>query len=251
MNLISPRHDAVAIDAVPFHEKSHGVSLNVLTPEDRSRLGAIAARVRLKKGEVIYRQDAASEFLYLIAHGVVMTSREEEDVAGRVTSFAYAHDLVGLAEEGRYVETARAVTPVDLLRIPFATFESVIHQEAPLAVHILCKLCHELRERMRLSALLARGDAIGKVAMFLEALARRQRTARRLPQRLHLPMRRVDLASYLALSAEALSRAFHELARRRVVRLHSRRFLEITDGLALHGVVSNGPRRAARAASAG
>jgi CRP-like cAMP-binding protein len=208
------------------------------------RLAAIATPRRATKGAVIYAEGEAANSLFCITAGVVMTSKAGTRPVAYVTAFSYASDMIGLAAEGRYLETACAVTSASLLEIPLARLQHMLREDGELAIGLVGKLRERLCEKADLSSLLARNDALGKTAMFIEALGRRQNGDRK-ATRLYLTMRRSDLANHLGLTVETLSRTFAELIRRGIVRFHGRRQLEVTDGRSLKAVIANKNRKCA------
>ena len=66
-------------------------------------------------------------------------------------------------------------------------------------------------------------------------LARRSRTAEG-PVRLHLPLARKDLAHYLGTRKETLSRIFHDLADRGILRLVTPETFDVLDMEALTAI---------------
>jgi len=84
---------------------------------------------------------------------------------------------------------------------------------------------HELREAQRQTIAIGRKDALGKLAMFIRQLQRE-------PERsvdIELPMTRSDIASYLGLSLESVSRATRSLEQRGVVCFPHRHMVRIID----------------------
>ena len=98
-------------------------------------------------------------------------------------------------------------------------------------------MTHELRESQRQTIGIARRDASGKFATFLEMLQRnaalREGAA---TAAIWLPMSRADIASYLGLTQETLSRAAARLARHGIVKFPDRRHVLITDSNRLHAL---------------
>ena len=129
----------------------------------------------------------------------------------RVATFRFHGDLFGLAEQGRYVNTTRAVTAVTVFRIPAATMMEILKYDPELHAQFLCKVVEGLREAQRKSIIVARRDAAGRVAMFLDLL-RHLGDKHPLPSRIELPMTRADIGSYLNLTAESVSRACRRLS---------------------------------------
>jgi CRP-like cAMP-binding protein len=74
------------------------------------------------------------------------------NAARRETAYCrllFAHDLIGLAQNGSYVNSAEAVTTATLYRIPAAPLQARLRNYPDLDVQVISKLCHELREAQR------------------------------------------------------------------------------------------------------
>ncbi|MDP1868866.1 MAG: Crp/Fnr family transcriptional regulator [Bradyrhizobium sp.] len=141
----------------------------------------------------------------------------------------FPDDLLGLAEEGRYTNSAKAITPLAMYRFPVSALRSQLARDADLEFRVICKLIHELRETQRHAFLLARRRALSRVVIFLQLLenlqvARGERTAE-----IYLPMNRTDIGQYLGISLEAVSRAFRGLTARGIIKSRGRQHLKIAD----------------------
>ena len=197
----------------------------LLTDEQRMRLAAIATRVRVQPREVVYREESASRSVFIIAEGVVKAFKDMPSGKRWVTAFLYPADVFGLAENGLYVRTAQAVTQALLYRFDVNVLIQTLKSDGELQFKFLCKLTHELREAQRQTIAIGRKDAIGKLAMFIRQLQREPGNS----HDIELPMTRSDIASYLGLSLESVSRATRSLERRGVVCFPNRHMVRITD----------------------
>jgi CRP-like cAMP-binding protein len=197
----------------------------LLTDEQRMRLAAIATRVRVPAREVIYREENAAASVYIIAEGVVKAFKDMPSGRRWVTAFLFPADVFGLAENGLYVRTAQAVTQALLYRFDTNVLIETLKSDGELQFKFLCKLTHELRESQRQTIAIGRKDALGKLAMFIRQLQRE-------PEKsvdIELPMTRSDIASYLGLSLESVSRATRSLEQRGVVCFPNRHMVRIID----------------------
>ena len=79
-------------------------------------LAIIATVGRYKKGELIYQEGTRADHVFNIISGVVKSYRSQPNRKEQVMGFLFPHDLFGLAEQGRYVNSASAVTQVMLSR---------------------------------------------------------------------------------------------------------------------------------------
>jgi CRP-like cAMP-binding protein len=145
-------------------------------------------------------------------------------------SFWYPKDVFGLASNGLYVRTAQAVTAATLYRIETDVLVDTLRHDAELQFRFLCKVTHELREAQRQAIIRSRRDAVGRLAMFLRHLERSSRERHHAGD-IDLPMSRSDVASYLDLSLESVSRATGKLERRGIVSFPDRHSAHVLDRL--------------------
>jgi CRP/FNR family transcriptional regulator len=193
-----------------------GLEPRPLTPRERQKLANAATRLQLPDGFVIYREGDPAESIFINGGGVVVSYKELPSGQRRVAGFRFHTDLLGLADEGAYVNTTRAVTPVTLFRIPAATLVEILKHDAELEFQFLCKVVDNLREAQRKSIIVARRDAAGRVAMFLDLLQKTGRT-KQPRSRVELPMTRSDMAGFLNLTLESVSRACRRLSDQGIV----------------------------------
>jgi CRP/FNR family transcriptional regulator len=217
------------LKATPFSATVVDTPLIVLTPRQREELAQIGTRIRLNARKLIYREDAPADAVFHVAEGSVKCYRDLPSGKRALSAFLFTHDLFGLAERGRYLNTAQAITPVTLHRFSVSQLTLLLKHDADLQFQFLAKVTHELRESQRRAVLLNRRDAVGRLAMFIAAMGERSDLRPRHEPEIALPMSRSDIASFLGLSLESVSRAATELKRRGVVEFSGRHQVTILD----------------------
>lgn len=224
MDLIPPLRMVRAKDVGP-----DAASTTLLTPAQRRRVTAIATRVEVRTRGVIFRSGEAADSAFIIDAGVIKAVQDLASGKRLVVAFWFARDLFGLAENGRYVNTTVAVTPVTLYKIPLDALRQVLLEDSYLQFQFLTKITYELKESLRRKLLLVRRDAVGRVAMFLSLLARQQAEEGDRANEIAVPMSRSDIASYLGLTLEAVSRATRVLTDQGVLVIPDRRSVRVQD----------------------
>ena len=187
-----------------------------LTYRERQKLANAATRLQLPAGYVIYREGDQADAVFITGTGVVISYKELASGQRRVAGFRFHADLFGLAEHGSYVNTTRAVTPITVFRIPAAALTEILKYDAELEFQFLCKVVDDLRQTQRKAIIVARRDAAGRLAMFIDLL-RQMGDKKPLPSRIELPMTRSDIAGYLNLTPESVSRACRRLGDQGIV----------------------------------
>jgi CRP-like cAMP-binding protein len=218
-----------SVTARALWESSAGKRTQLLSDAERARLAVIASVVRFKAGTKIFGAGERADAVYNIISGTVKTYRTLPDGAERIAAFLFADDLLGLVEEGKYMNSARAVNSVTAYRIPVPALEARLKNDPSLEFHVICKLCHELREAQRHAFLLGRRGALGRITMFLQMLEQYQSARGDSVAELYMPMNRSDIGAYVGISPEAVSRSFRILADRGLVAFRDRRHVKIVD----------------------
>src|SRR5689334_24067537 len=170
-------------------------------------LALIATVSRYKKGELICQEGARADHIFNIISGVVKSSRSQPNRKQQVMGFLFPHDLFGLAELGKYVNSASAVNQVILYKIPTAALEARLRRNPSLDFQVICRLCHDLREA----------------------------------QQIQVPMARTDIGAYVNMSPEAVTRSLRALVRRGVISVRDRHHIKIIDRAGLEEVIAEAP----------
>src|SRR5262249_4414649 len=170
--MVPAPHRAPPLDAIPFLKAD--TSTVVLTPRQREELARIGTRLRLPARTLIYREDSAAQWVFAIAEGVVKSYRELPSGKRAVAAFLFARDLFGLAENGRYVNSVRAVTRVILYRLPVSDLTVLLRHDSDMQFKFLLKVTHALRDAQRRAIVVNRRDAAGRLAMFIAFMREHQ-----------------------------------------------------------------------------
>jgi len=198
-----------------------------LTPRQRQEIVSLATEVTYAPRAIVYRERTPEAFLFVCREGALKSFRELVSGRRRVITFRFPGDLFGLAEEGRYVNTVQAITPTKCYRIPLEPLRAKLHQDTNLQFHVLTRLTHELREAQRRSIMLGHRSATGRLAMFLKLLQRTFALER--PETIPLPMTRSDIASFLSVTLESVSRATTRLVKAGVIAFRGPHEVRIVD----------------------
>jgi CRP-like cAMP-binding protein len=94
----------------------------------------------------------------------------------------------------------------------------LLRQDADIQFQLLCKVVHEVRQQQRKAIIVARRDAPGRIAMFIDMLRLRRASGPPVDDIVTLPMTRSDIGDYLNLTLETISRACRRLSDAGLVR---------------------------------
>jgi CRP-like cAMP-binding protein len=225
----APLESWPSIHAVPFNKAgAGGFPVPLLTVKQRRQLAALATRQRLPPRTVVFHEGDALSWVFIDGDGVLKSFRELPSGKRRIVAFLFPDDVFGLAENGRYVNTVGTVTGATVFRIPYETLAAALQRDPELEFQFLSKVTHELRATQRQTLVLGRRDAAGRLAMFLIMLERNMPQPRR-AGRIPVLMSRTDIAEYLGLSLEAVSRATRDLARKGIVEFEGSHSVRVLD----------------------
>jgi CRP/FNR family transcriptional regulator len=172
-------------------------------------LMAISSLQKKAPGETLFTEGDDADSVYEVVHGMLRLYKLLPDGRRLITGFLSAGHLLGLAPEGVCVYTAEAITEVTLCRYKRAAFERLIDEVPGFAKRLLAVTSHELRAAQDRMLLLGRKSATEKVASFLLLMADRHGNVGM--NEVDVPMTRSDIADYLGLTIETVSRTLTKL----------------------------------------
>lgn len=221
------------IDSVPFLKSGPTSEPTLLTDFQRRMLENIGERVHARARSVIYDAGDRADAVFVVIVGVLKSYRTLPSGKCAMSAFLFRHDIFGLAERGRYLNRVQAVTPVTLHVLPLDELIPLVKRDAQLQFKFLMKVTQAVRDAQRRSILIGRRDAVGRMAMFLLMMRRQHRLAVGNDWDVPLPMSRADIASFLNLTAESVSRAARALQQRGLVTFERRHLARILDPASL------------------
>ena len=199
-----------------------------------ARLGA---RVAFDRDSEIYAQDDEAERLYQVVRGVVRTSRVACDGRRQVGDFYYAGEIFGLEPGPDHRFAAEALTDCEVLVVRRAAVRALAG-EAELNRAILDAAGREMERLQDHVVMLGRRSARERVACFLMGLAHRQTKDEAGAPQVNLPMSRQDMADYLGLTIETVSRMLTQLQGDAIVAFPSTRRFEVRKWAALEAMAA-------------
>jgi CRP-like cAMP-binding protein len=221
-NVVKMGESGPTLRGLPFRNRTIGLS-----ERQRQQIARVALKEDTPPRGIVYRENSVATDIFICGSGCAKSYRELPSGTRHIATFLFGRDLFGLAENGLYVNTVRAITPLVTYRIPIDVMKELMRRDPDLELQVMCKIAHELRVAQRKGIILGRNDAIGRVVMFLQML--NEGTPPTSGQRIPLPMSRADIADYLALSGESVSRATTKLIRRGIIAFEGRRVVRVLD----------------------
>lgn len=206
-------------------------------PEELQLLDTIKFYRNYDPGQEIVAAGEATDFLGSVVEGVVSLSKTMPDGRRQMVGLMFASDFVGRPMRPIAPYDAVAVTPVKLCLFTRGRFERLLKDTPSLEKRLLEMTLDELDAAREWMLLLGRKTAREKIATFLTILARRAATAdETIPDdgfRFVLPLTREQMADYLGLTIETVSRQITSLKKDGVVEFADARTCLVPDFVAL------------------
>lgn len=226
-----------AIRALPLRGGA-GAAQQLLSASERRDLALIARLRHIDAGARLFEAGAPARAIFNIVSGVAKVSEVLADGSQATVAFFFADDLLGMFESDRYAYSATAVTALTVYCLPVDALERLLRREPSLQLHFLCKLSHELRAAQRQAIALGRYDAPQKLALFLDFLDRHPEMHADPTGLVSIPMTRADIADYVGLAMESVSRGLHRLHREGIIELANPQRFRIRDRARLDRLVA-------------
>jgi len=195
--------------------RSSAAPVKILRMEGLSATSELHARVatNYRKGVEIYGEKEPADYVYQVASGAVRTYKLLSDGRRQIGAFHLIGDIFGLENSEVHRFTAEAIVDTTLRLVKRRSLESVAEHDVLVANDLLNLTTNNLQHAEDHMLLLGRKTALERVAAFLLEMDRRLTAA----DIIALPMCRRDIADYLGLTLETVSRALSNLHARGIL----------------------------------
>jgi CRP/FNR family transcriptional regulator, anaerobic regulatory protein len=164
-------------------------------------------------GEAVFWEGDLAGHIFDVIVGVLRVYRILPDGRRAIMGFIHPGEMLGVSFLDRYLFTAEAVTSVKVRRFSRGRFFSLVNESPELRPQLFAILCDEMSAAQDQMLLLGRKSAEERVASFLLAVHRKNGAGNVVT----LPMSRLDVADYLGLTIETVSRTMTGLMRRGLI----------------------------------
>jgi CRP/FNR family transcriptional regulator len=202
----------------------------VLECDDLSSFRSQGATHRLAAGQPLFHEGAAANRVFTLTKGTLKLYKLLSDGRRQVTGFMHPGDLLGGSIDGDHGFTAEALGTAELCSFAQTRFNDFVEKHVVMERELYRRAVHELAAAQQQMVLLGRKTAPERLASFFVDLAQRaERGCAESVRFVDLPMSRSDIADYLGMTKETVSRVLALLKRRRVIRLEALDRVEILD----------------------
>jgi CRP/FNR family transcriptional regulator, nitrogen fixation regulation protein len=189
----------------------------------------MGVRMSYARNVEIYGESEPAEYLYRVISGAVRICKLLDDGRRQVTAFHLPGEIFGLELGQEHRFSAEAISDSSILVVKRSAVLALAGRESEVARQLWSLTADALQRVQDHMLVLGCMNAKERVATFLLQMARRTSGG----NELELPMSRQDIADYLGLTIETVSRTITQLENDATIRLPSSRRIELRNRAAL------------------
>lgn len=209
---------------------------------DNTEIEALAqfvATQTFKSGDELFSEADVASVTFTVTSGAVKTHKLMADGRRQVTGFFFPGDFVGLTHGDTYPFTAEAVGDVKACRFDRRQLEDVMEEFPQLRQRLLNDASDELAAAHQQMLLLGRKTAQERLATFLLSIDEKTHDWRADEDTIALQMTRTDVADYLGLTTETVSRTFTQFRKNGYIESHGTHDIVILNKDALEDIAES------------
>lgn len=205
--------------------------------DDRAivELNRISRRCRYEAGQTIISEQMPADFVGNVVSGVVKLTKLTPDGREQIVGLLFPSDFIGRTFSDSATFSVEAATDVELCCLQKPAFERILSEFPSVEHQMLIATLDELDAAREWMLLLGCKTATEKIASFLYMLVRRSHNLgcgqEPAPGALvfELPVGRADMAGYLGMAVETVSRQLSHLKSTGVIRLTDTQHFQVVD----------------------
>jgi len=216
---------------------------SVIGDADLAALGAAAVTMSVQPGHTFIQEGDPAEHFFNVTAGTAKLYKLLPDGRRQVTGFAGVGYFLGLAVSESYAYSAEALGPVGICRFSRSKLRGLLDDFRMMEKKLLEVASHELVVAQEQMLLLGRKTARERMASFLVARANLLphclgQAAAGVAERIHLPMTRGDIADYLGLTIETISRTLSRLKAEKMIAIPNNSEIVLLNHAALDSIAT-------------
>jgi CRP/FNR family transcriptional regulator len=185
---------------------------------------AINKTVKIKKRDYLFHRDDSQVAIYAVKSGAIKTALSTPDGEEQILGFYLPGDLLGFDAFARNRHTcdAQALDDTLVCELNMDSFQELCGKIASMRGQMLRQIGSEIEREHMLLLTLGQMRTEERLATFLSSLSERNRERGFSVSEFYLPMARHDLANYLGMAVETLSRMFSRLQEENIIAVQHR-----------------------------
>jgi CRP-like cAMP-binding protein len=200
----------------------------------------------LEARQHLFCEGDAATHVWRVELGHICIYRMMPDGRRQVVDFAYPGDIIGLGALEEHLDSAQAMERTIVRGLPITALTEIAGRDAKAGLKLYQAMSRELLAAREMIFTVSQRTAVERVAAFLLALTRRNARRGEDPNEIVLPMTRMDIADFLGLTIETVSRSLTKLRTEGVIDLEQCILVTVLNPEALQSMASGGagPRSA-------
>jgi CRP-like cAMP-binding protein len=197
-------------------------------------LQGIGVTQRFAKNGAVFQEGEPSQHVYKVVSGAVRTCRMLVDGRRQIADFFLPGDFFGLDWQPEHGFTAEALADTVVISYPRKQLEMLAERMPTIQRLLMSMLCNGLAATQEHVVMLGRQTAYERLAWFLLCVKQRSGGG----NDIDMPMSRMDIADYLGLTIETVSRGISEFKRRHYISAANAHQIRLTGIEALQSLAS-------------
>lgn len=202
--------------------------LRLPRPLSQRELELLHQRTRLSitvdDGGILFSEGEPVKYVYIVRGGAVKTFVSDPEGKEDIIGFFFTGDVIALESMAcdAYSMSCAALGKTYICRISLADMRALTHQIPTLEEYLFLSVSEELLGSHQFSRVLRQFSADERLASFLLYLSHTNERHQLSGTEFSLPMSRRDIASYLGLAVETVSRALTRLQDKALIAINDR-----------------------------
>jgi CRP/FNR family nitrogen fixation transcriptional regulator len=197
-------------------------------------LQSIGSVLKFKRNAAVFNEGDPTRHVYKVISGAIRTCRVLMDGRRQIADFYLPGDFFGLEGQGEHGFTAEAIADAVVVSYPRAQLEQMAETRPAIQKLLMSMLCKGLSATQNHLVMLGRQTAHERLAWFLLGIMGRSHENKNLD----LPMSRLDIADYLGLTIETVSRGISQFKRKHLISVSGAHQVSLRNVEALEALAS-------------
>lgn len=191
---------------------------------------SINKTVKIKKKDYLFRRDDQQYSIYAVKAGAIKTALSTPDGEEQILGFYLPGDLLGFDgfANNRHTCDAQALDDTLVCELTMENFQELCGKLSSMRGQMMRQIGTEIEREHMLLLTLGQMRTEERLATFLSSLSERHKERGFSCTEFNLPMARHDLANYLGMAVETLSRIFSRLQEEGIITVQHR-WIKIED----------------------
>ena len=201
-----------------------------LNSGERSKWLNVSQCAKVSRGSEIYRQNEETSAIYIVKSGSFKSYFISEDGCEQLVAFHYPGDVLGIDAflKGYHHSNAAALETASVCRVSRSLIDTISERNPKVWPLLLDAASRQIAERDRHLLVVSQRSARVRLAWFVSEISQSLRARGYCATDLNLHMSRTEIANYLAMAVETVSRIFGEFEAEGIMDVN-RRTIKIRD----------------------